>query len=194
MYTELEVVNACLASMSEAPVPVLTIPHPYIARALTLLRKHNKLVQSNRWWFSTIKATLVPVGPSYTVAASLPAGTLGIVPLERGSYVLNGDGTVYNLASGEILTTPLEAQVYRELAFTALPPEANAYITDCVVLEFQRNYDGDSQRTRDLKEQRRESGTQLMAQHIRMTKANFFARIAHKLRAARGDRPVLGSE
>ncbi len=191
MYTELEVVNACLASMGEAPVLALTVPHPYIPRAITLLRKHNKLVQASQWWFNTTSVTLVPIAPGYEVTASLPTGTIGIIAGAGTPYVLNGDGTVYDLVAGEIVTTSIDVKVNRELDFVDLPVEANIYIADCTVVEFQRDYDGDQARARDLKEQRKDSGTQLMSQHIRMMKSNLFRRVTSKLNDMRGDRPML---
>jgi hypothetical protein len=191
MYSELDVVNACLASMGEAPILDLTVPHPYVSIAVRLLSKHNKLVQSLRWWFNSTTVTLVPVAPTYTVAATLPSGALNIIAEPGKPYVLNGDGTVYDLLAGETVTESIDVIVVRELAFTDLPVEANAYVTDCTVLEFQRSYDGDAARTRDLKEQRKESGTQLQAQHIRMMKSNLFRRVASKLNDIRGDRPLL---
>jgi hypothetical protein len=191
MYTELDVVNACLASMGEAPILDLTVPHPYVSSAVKLLQKHNKLVQSNRWWFNTTAVTLVPVAPEYYVTASLPAGTLNIIATSATPYILNGDGTVYDLVRGEIVTSSIDVLVVRELDFTNLPVEANTYVTDCVVVEFQGRFDGDAQRERSLKEQRRESGAQLMAQHTRMMKSNLYRRVTSKLNDIRGDRPFL---
>lgn len=190
MYSELDVVNACLASMGEAPVPNLTMPHPYIAAAIKMLTKHNKLVQSQRWWFNTTKVTLTPVAPTYTVSASLPTGAVHI-QVPRKVYTLNGDGTVYDHTEGEVVTAAFDAFVIRELDYEALPPEANAYIADCTVLEFQSRFDGDSTKAALLREQKRDSFVALNAQNTRLLKPSMFSRIASKLNDIRGDRPFL---
>jgi Tail tubular protein len=189
VYSELEAVNACLASMGEAPILSLDVPHPYVPAAVSYLAKHNKLVQTNRWWFNTTAVTLTPV--SGDVTASLPAGAIGIIGKQGAAYVLNADGTVYDIARGEEVTTPIDVFVVREVAFTSLPPEANAYISDCAILDFQVSFDGDGGRTQMLRENRLRSWTMLHAQNIRLTKTNLFRRAASKLNDMRGDRPFL---
>jgi hypothetical protein len=191
--TELQAVNECLASMGEAPVLSLSVPHPYVPYAVQLLAKHNKLVQTNRWWFNTTILELVPVAPTYTVAASLPAGVTGIIGIDDEAYVLNGDGTVYDIAAGEQVTTPITVYVTRELAFESLPPQANAYITACAVLDFQRKFDGDTTRANQLREDRTTTYLDLNAMHIRLSKVNLLRRTstAGRFRRIRGDRPVI---
>jgi hypothetical protein len=191
MYTELDYVNACLGTMGEAPVPGLTVPHPYIGQALVLLARHNKLVQAVRWWFNTTKLTLTPSAGDFS--ASLPVGTISIIGISGNAYVLNGDGTVYDITRGEQVLSAITVWVLRELDFEELPPEANAYIADCAILQFQSNYDGDGSRTALLRENKRESWMQLHAMNTRMVKANLLRRpgVQSKLQDVRGDRPML---
>jgi hypothetical protein len=189
MYTELQAINACLASMGEAPVLDLTVPHPYVPQAISFLAKHNKLVQTNRWWFNSVTATITESGGVYT--ASLPAGTLSIEGKNGKAYVLLDDGTVYDHTLDEAATGELEVYVVKEKAFAMLPPEANAYVADCAILDFQVSFDSDSNRTQMLRENRARSWAMLQAQNARMMKTNMFKRVAAKLNDMRGDRPLL---
>jgi hypothetical protein len=189
MYTELQAINACLASMGEAPVLSLEVPHPNVPQAVTFLAKHNKLVQTNRWWFNQSLVTLEFDVDG--IATNLPSGVLGIVGQGGNAYVLNFDGTVYDIGRGEQVTSSVTVYVIRELAFTELPPEANIYISDCAILDFQTSFDADPTRTQMLRENRQRSWMMLHAQHTRLTKTNLFKRVASKLNDMRGDRPFL---
>lgn len=191
MYTELSLVNACLATMAEAPVADLAVPHPYVPAALEILSRHNKFIQSGRrWWFNTTRLTLTPDSGG-VVTASLPTGATGIVGIQGEPYTLNADGTVYDHKCAEIVMTPIEVFVTRELPFSELPPEANNYVGLMAIMEFQENFDGDAARGRGVSDRTELARRTLNAQQTRLMKVNILNRpgTGGTLHNVRGDRP-----
>lgn len=192
MLTELDVVNEQLATMGEAPITSLNIPHPYVAAGIRELRKANKSVCADGWWFSTERATLTPgVSPTYTV--TFPAGTLSVRGLE-GQPVSKRGSTLYDHAENETITVATEVELIKEIPFRDLPVFANLYVGALAVLAFQKEFDRDPDRTRDLAATANMRYVQMNAEHIRIMQTNILARpsTAGRRYLVRGNRPVLG--
>ena len=53
MFTELDVVNACLATLGELPLVELTDEHPMVAAARVNLTEAIVSEMHRQWWFNT---------------------------------------------------------------------------------------------------------------------------------------------
>lgn len=173
MLTELDVVNAQLATMGEAPLNDLTIPHPYVSAGLGYLRKTSRQTQALGWWFNTKLVDLTPDPENaYSVEGQLPCGVLSM----RGPYgyavSMRGTG-VYDHVEGQMLEKQLNGvSVTYELPFVDLPPTAQQYVMDKAVLAFQKEFDGSDRKTQLLQNDVNASYVIMNQEHIRTVKAN----------------------
>jgi hypothetical protein len=196
MLTELQVVNAQLATMGEAPLPSLDIPHPYVVAGIAKLAEQNKLIQARGWWFNTRKVTLTPDTVDPYAITDLPTGTLQVYALDGTPLSLDEDLALYDHKEEAVVTTAREVRVVREIAFASLPILANLYVAAAAVYHFQSDFDSDGEKRRTLGEQMTMRYAELHAEHIRVMKTNLlYGRdsTAYKLLSVRGNRPYIST-
>lgn len=171
--TELDVVNAQIATMGEAPITSLTLPHPYVAAGLNKLRLASRQTQAVGWWFNTGTYTLTPDPEAdYVITGQLPCGVLSI----RGPYgeavSLRGE-KLYDHRAQAIRTQRIcGVSVTYELPFGELPPSAQQYVMDRAVLAFQSDFDSSDSRTALCKQNVAASYVIMNQEHIRTIKMN----------------------
>jgi len=172
MLTELDVVNAQIATMGEAPLTSLTIPHPYVAAGLNYLRKKSRQFQTIGWWFNTATLDITPADDTFVVSDQLPCGILSL----RGPYgrALSIRGTqLYDHQERAILEDRVcGVVVVYELPFVDLPPSAQQYAMDLAILAFQKEYDGSDAKTRLCQQDVSQSFVIMNTEHIRTIRAN----------------------
>jgi hypothetical protein len=152
----LDVVNEMLATMGESRLRASDVPHHHKVDCLATLDRINKAVQARGYWFNRDVATLEPItlpGPSLGRIA-LPVDVIAIerdrrrcTPFglsTRGPFLYN------NAENTHVFTQPVPVILVRLIPFESLPETAAAYIASKAVLEFQSNYDGDTQKSREL--------------------------------------------
>ena len=172
MLTPLDVVNSQLATMGEAPLTTLSVPHPYVAAGLNYLRRKSRQFQSIGWWFNTATVDVVPEAETFSVTDQLPCGILSL----RGPYgralSLRGN-TLYDHYENAVLADPVDGVVcVYELDFADLPPSAQQYAADLAVLSFQKEYDGSDAKTRQCQQDVAQSYVIMNTEHVRTIKAN----------------------
>lgn len=166
---ELDVVNEMLGTLGEAPLATLTAPHPLRGSCQRTLRLVNEAVQSNGWWFNRECLTLDPSGVDGTVY--LPGDALSVRTPRASSAVERAD-RLYDTKTGDWLREAVEVTLIRNVPFDNLPYLARSAIGAEALKKFQRNYDGDTAKTRDIKEEYATAYTLLMAEETRQVKAN----------------------
>lgn len=147
MRNELDVVNACLATMGERPLSTINEPHAWVGAALRQLEKSNSDAQDTGRWFNTENKTVVP-----TVGTGFITFTEDIVGVRTYSrdYILRGN-RLYDLVNGTfVFTASLDILVVRLIPFVNLPGSAQRYVEAQTVLMFQGLYDADPVKTREL--------------------------------------------
>lgn len=145
--TNLEVVNACLASMGEKPINSINDPHPMRYAATQLLYRENRRRQAVGRWYNKETIELQPDALDHKVY--LPGDTIGFQTL--GRQVAIRGRKLYDLKNGtDVWTENVKGTLVRLVKFDELPESAAAYIASEVVLKFQLDYDGDSTKTRQL--------------------------------------------
>ena len=154
MRTELDVVNSCLASMGELPLNSLAEPHAFRGAAQSKLARISDRVQSQGWWFNLENVTLTPnIIDSYVY---LPGDTLAI-RAENRDLVQRND-RLFDLSSGSyIFGEDQTLVVIRRIPFEDLDAVSQNFIEAETVLSFQKDYDGDSTKSRELKQERDEA-------------------------------------
>jgi hypothetical protein len=173
--SELDVVNACLATMGEAPLNTLNDDHVYKDAALGYLEEYNMVEQAFGYWFNREYLTLLP--DSETAHIAIPQDVLEVREVLQGVWAqpaaVQRGNRAYNLATNSFeWTTPLSVEVVRLLPFEQLPFIAADLVKHAAILRFQREYDGDAQRYQEIGREYSRAYKAVRAQHIRHVRPN----------------------
>ena len=169
MRTELDVVNACLATMGERPLNSLSDPHTWRAAAQDKLRKASERLQSKGYWFNRERITLTPnLVDSYIY---LPGDALKVTSTNP-DYVVRGD-KLFNLDGGTYIFTAAQMLVVvRDVPFEDLPHTAQTLIEAQAVMSFQADYDSDATKMRQLAADMNQASADFNREETRQVRAN----------------------
>jgi hypothetical protein len=172
----LTVVNSMLGTLGEAPLNSLSEEHPLLGACQLYIGLSDTAIQSTGWWYNREHLTLQPSARDSGIY--VPGDTLGIRdPLVHGTHqpvraALRGR-RLYSLDRGTYdFTDTLDVVLIRRVPFQELPEIAAAYIAADAVLTFQRVYDGDAARTRQLEVAHNMARANANAEETRNVKAN----------------------
>jgi Tail tubular protein len=164
----LEVVNAMLATMGAVPLNTLEDPHAFRGACLSVLEAEDRRIQAIGWWANMENLTL---NPTTDTRIPLPGDFISVrTPkrncVQRGRFL-------YDLDAGTpFFTSSVDAVVIRRVPFADLPESLAQYIAAECVLKFQRKYDGDSTKTRDLERDAGVARAEARTDHIRNRRTN----------------------
>lgn len=187
----LTVINSCLGTMGEAPLNAIDDPHPYRAACVSILNTVNREFQARGWWFNRERMTLQPGALDSCIY--LPGDTIG-VRTENRNYVQRYR-RLYNLDGGTyVFDTEQDVELLRLVPFEETPELYAAYVAAETIQRFQKRYDGDSQKSRELRDELQEARIAANAEETRQVKANLIESnvrltyIKQSTRALRGRR------
>lgn len=187
----LTVINSCLGTMGEAPLNAIDDPHPYRAACVSILNTVNREFQARGWWFNRERLTLQP--DALDSCIYLPGDTIG-VRTENRNYVQRYR-RLYNLDGGTyVFDTEQDVELLRLVPFEETPELYAAYAAAETIQRFQKRYDGDSQKSRELRDELKEARIAANAEETRQVKANLIESnvrltyIKQSTRALRGRR------
>lgn len=171
---KLDVINACLATMGEAPLNSLDDDHAYKAAAEAALKKANKREQKRGWWFNSEFIKLVPDVSQYIY---LPLDRISVKTVSpRFDYWTERGNRLYNRRTNNyIFTAPVVVDLVRQLAFEDLPTHAQDAVEARAVMTFQKSFDADNQRMQILINEYREALAELKAEDVRNQRPNLLA-------------------
>lgn len=169
MFTELDVVNACLATLGELPLVELTDEHPMAAAAQTNLKEALVTEMHRQWWFNTDFVTLAPTEEGYIYA---PEDAVAVKVDGSPELILRGRRLYNRYTSTYDMQGAVRAIVVRNIPFDDLPSPAQILVKDSCVMQFQINYDSDNAKTAQLNEKYANSYRLLNAEHSRQIQAN----------------------
>ncbi len=171
---KLEVVNACLATMGEAPLNSLDDDHAYKAAAITALAKANRREQKRGWWFNSEYVSLVPDVSKYVY---IPLDAISVkTVVARSDYWTQRGNRLYNRRTNNyIFTAAVLVDLVRELAFEELPAHAQDAVEARAVMTFQKSFDADQQRLNILLNEYREALAELKAEDVQNERPNMLA-------------------
>ena len=144
----LTVVNRMLATLGEAPLNALTDPHTFRGACIERLTNRSTVVQSKGWWFNRELLTIAPnIGDGKLY---LPGDVTNVIVPGRLDIVQRGR-VLYDTVNGtNVFTESVDAQITRELLFEDLPEIVAEYIAAYATLNFQTDFDGDSNKMQKL--------------------------------------------
>jgi Tail tubular protein len=189
LLSQLDVINACLATMGESPLIALDDDHPYVQSALTALSNANTVVQGEGWYFNTDvqNITIDPgTGFAYAPADALSVDVGNYYVLQRGRRLYDRSRSSYDLRP-LFGAGPMQAVIIREIPFTDLPMLAQQVISCRAQLDFQQSFDGDDNKYSKIGGAYTLAQRLLSAENIRQNKVNMFqsASMQEKLRLVR---------
>lgn len=173
--TELDVVNACIGSLGEAPLNSLDEDHDLVAQARNVFKKQSFQVQSVGWWFNKESVQLLPDPVSGYIM--VPNDCASLDHRSKNPQVTIRGRRLYQPYAGPDqdpykFDKPLTINYIRVVPFDELPPTAQVYISARTVLRFQTTFDGDELKTRQLTDEEREAFIFFNTEHIRNVRAN----------------------
>ena len=179
--SQLEVVNACLATMGETPLNTLEDDHSYKAAALSYLHQANRIEQKRGWWFNSEYVELVPDDISnylYIPGDAIAVKTIDrwYVPpfAQRGKRLYNVSKNTYEWEH------PVCVDIVRLLSFADLPFHAADVVGYGTVMRFQREYDGDTTRYSQLAQDYARARMELSAENTRNKRPNLLATVSNQ--------------
>jgi hypothetical protein len=185
----LTVVNDMLGTMGEAPLNAIDDPHPYRAAALSILDRVNREFQARGWWFNREALTLEPGALDSSIY--LPGDTINVRTEDRN--FVQRYRRLYNLDGGTyVFEKAQDVTLIRLVPFEQTPELYAAYAACESVMRFQKRYDGDSEKTRQLNKELLDARVAAVAEETRQVGANLIesnerlSYIKSRVRASRG--------
>lgn len=170
MITELQVVNACLATLGELPLVELQDDHPLVAAARQNMSESIIAEMHRQWWFNTDYCKLVAAANSGFVYA--PEDTIAVKVIGRTDLTLRGRRLYDRYNSTYELGGSYQCVVIRDLPFEDLPVTAQLLVQHATVLRFQINYDADDSKTQKQNQLYTRQYALLNAEHTRQVALN----------------------
>lgn len=171
MLTELDVINAILATKGMRPLNSLASDHPSLPPAKSKLDNTMNKTQNLGLWFNTSYPTLKLNSDSEIV---LPAGTLHCDPVKTSYRTAKRGNRLYNLdTSSYIFDTELEVKLVLELPFDDLPESAKQYVRDAARYEYYLDEDGTEPKLTRFERARGVSWAVFYREHLRNRDVNY---------------------
>lgn len=189
MISTLSTVNDMLGLLGELPINDLDAFHPVVPKAVSVIITTSAVVQGDAWWFNTETITLSP--QAVTKEILLPSDVLAIDTSTSVPQVTQRGPRLYNLDGATLqFNAPVQVTLRRLVAYEELPHNARAYIRARALLAFQNTIDGDAVKSREIKDEVKNTYMVLNAEHVRNRKVNMLTRpsVGRILNNIRGNR------
>lgn len=166
----LTVVNRMLGTMGEKPLNSLLDTHALMSAMQGALDNASNTIQAKGWWYNMEKQTLTP--SPIDASLYLPNDCLSIRTgsadlIKRGNRIYNLDGGTYVFTLSK-----LDIELIRFVVFEDLPETAAAYIAAQSILDFQKDYDGDTTKMRQIMAEAMQAKVDNDIEHVRNRRRN----------------------
>ena len=165
----LDVINDMLGTRGERPVNSLSSPHRLMGACQDVLARATRACLSSGWWFNTEVTTLYPSPEDNRIYL---ANDILSVKDNDAQYAQRGRLLYDSLKGTDEFAGEVKARIVRELPFESIPETVAVYVAAAAVYRFQRDYDGDSTKTRDLRAERDIARAFAYADETRHSRAN----------------------
>jgi len=171
LITELDIVNACLKSMGEAPINSTSSGSPIVQAALESLYRAHQQEQAIGWYFNT---ETVKLDPNTDNQYQAPADTLSLSTDENPPWLSLRGSRLYDNrnATWYMGTKPITVRLVRLISLDELSYNAASLVMESAVLDFQDSFDADEQKVSKAQQSYQKAYTILNAEHIRSVQAN----------------------
>lgn len=174
--SQLDVVNACLATLGESPLNTLEDDHSFKAAALRYLSEVTRIEQAPGFWFNSEYKLLVPDAASKFIY--IPQDALSVKPIKKVSPVFSQRGKrLYDPGSNSYeWSNPVWVDVVTYVDFDDLPFQAADLVQYGTVMRFQREYDGDNARYQQLGQDYSRARAEMRVEDVRNKRPNLLNR------------------
>lgn len=169
MFTELDVVNACLATIGESPLVELEDDHDMVAAARQTMRQSTVAVMHRPWWFNTDFMSLQVANDHFIY---VPRDAVAVNVIGRSDLTQRGRRLYNRFESTYEMNGPVRVIVTRDLPYEDLPTPAQLHLLNHTVLAFQTDFDGDNSKFQKLQGLLSQSYVSLNTEHIRQIALN----------------------
>lgn len=142
LTTELDAVNAVLASIGEAPVANLDDSFVDAQAAYSLLVSVNRQLQLRGWTWNTEET--VTLSPQTNGKIIVPYNTLKMIPLGGEGYILRGSEVYDPATRSNTFTTGFDAQLVLLLPWEQIPEPGRQFIYLRAARRFQDRLQNDA--------------------------------------------------
>lgn len=176
MATTLDIVNDMIGTIGQLPLNELDARFPFVEPALRVLFNINREIQANSgrgWWFNRINT--YTLRPDADGIIHVPADIIVFNPFQSKERYGVIDGKLHdNVRDSNVYPqgTEIKGFAVRCLKVEDTPVLAHGLITYEAVKKFARNYDGDTTKVADLKQDAVQARFELRTQEIRQARAN----------------------
>lgn len=177
MLTEIEIINAMLASTGTAPLTSNDTSHPFYIKARNKLTYVNRQIQAKGWWFNRTHITLPP---NVSGEVILPSNTLHADPVDTTLDLVVRAGKLYDLANRtHVISKDVEIVFVELVDIEDLPPTVGEYLMARAVYEFYRDEDGNQPKLGTYNQARIDAFVLFKGEHLRNADVNYFRGTSH---------------
>ena len=138
--TELDIINACIATQGQAPLNSLAAAHPLKSAIQNELENIRRRVLSRGWWFNREPLTYEPDIAGRIIVAG---DALTVRAQDRSRKVARRGSNLYDVTNGtDLFTTSIKVIVVRDIPLEQLEEVAAQYIRALTLEWFVAAYDG----------------------------------------------------
>jgi len=171
LITKLDIINACLECMGEAPVNSFDELHPIATSAMAALEHCTVAEQAPGWWYNKETIEIIPTtdGEYY-----IPTDVLSIVADQNPPWLTQRGSRVYDRRVGQYFTgtAPLRVSVVRLVDFDDLPYQAKLLVRAATQKQFQSSFDADETKIQEARDAYATAYQLHNSEHIRSVRAN----------------------
>ena len=180
MYTELEIVNACLIAIGNERVTELDFPDTDTDIAITIVRESRIDVLSMGWWFNHEDNWTLPLDDNGQV--KFPASVIDFrtIRLHREADIVKRSGFLYDKTNHTYDLSPLtntdsiDTDMLMDLVMEDCPVVAQQYIRATARTRFVQDLDANSSKLKKLEQDELKYLALLERQHYRNSKFNVY--------------------
>lgn len=184
MSRELDLINAMIGTLGEAPLVEVDDGHPLVASAKAIIGPTLKELLGRGWWFNTETRELSP-DPD-TKFIYLPGDALQLDATVH--YGLQPRGRrLYDTRTGNYVMVeyPIPVRFFSMVSIEDLPEVFYTVLSHECKLRFQTTYDADQLKIAELQRVSQVAMLYLKAEHTRCVKANINNRSSIKFAMSR---------
>ena len=184
LITKLDIINACLECMGEAPVNSYDELNPIATSAMGALDHCVIAEQAPGWWYN--KET-IKINPTVDGEFYVPTDVLSFDTDLNPPWLTQRGRRVYDRRVGEYYrdTNPLHVSIIRLVDFDDLPYQAKLLVRAATQLQFQSSFDADESKVLQAQNAYATAYQLHNAEHIRSVKANMIYQGGPGARVAR---------
>lgn len=173
----LDIVNGCLATMGETPLNTLEEDHSYKAAAEDKIRRSHADLTARPMWFNTEWVKLVPQADTKFIYIPQDVSRVQAVSQCGMFRVAQRGRRLYDTGRNRYeFDRTITVKISRHLDFDLLPYEAQRFVREDAIFQFQSDFDADRAKGDRLLNYRQQALLDLNSEDIRQKKINLLQR------------------